>query len=356
MRREPDWESLNQINFIIARRVGDSLNAALNALRLAEMPESKLDPQIWRDRAKAAIANVLNLHQAWGALYQFKTGMQLPPNSIRPFQVQALLDWMTVQMELMPPPQAKQDITIIGNQASIQEALLLLYSVGATQGTSVHLNLELTDNGGWFRVRFIRPSPMPNTLNEVIKSFGESWRSQDAAFELQIAGYFIEMNGGKIAVNWDKDQKLGEFSFFVYKAGADQRKAPDITTSPDVEHAKIVANLSRAALSVAAVSPNDDTVIAQEGQDNAKKKAESSEAAPSEKMLIATSVDQDTNKLRGAPANGTHKNGDKAPQKPKNLPEATPRIIAVALPEIEKPALLATQPMKPVDTEKEATP
>ena len=146
MSREPDWEALNQLNFMLTPRVSVPLNEALNALALADMPENEIDPQVWRDKAKVVIGNLLHLYQAWTALIQYKNGIKMPPTAIRSFPVQALLDWLTVQLGLIPPARAKHNFNLKGNQPSIQEALLLLYTVSVTQGTEVHL---IVDADGW---------------------------------------------------------------------------------------------------------------------------------------------------------------------------------------------------------------
>ncbi|HLA44140.1 MAG TPA: hypothetical protein VJZ27_11925, partial [Aggregatilineales bacterium] len=245
MKREPDWEALHQVNFILANRIGTSLNAALNAIKLSEMPESKLDPQIWRDRAKAAVANVLNLYEAWSALIQFKNGFSLPPNAIRAFPVQSLLDWLTVQMELMPPPRAKNNIQLRGNQASFQEAVLLLYSVGATQGSSVHLNLELTNSGSWFRIRFMRSTTLPESVDELVASFGDHWRNQDTTFELKTARDFVLLNGSELILKWDKDARMGEFAFFVPSAVVGIPRRTDEELVPVAQEADSVARAGK---------------------------------------------------------------------------------------------------------------
>ncbi len=244
MAHNPDWEALHQLNFLLAPRISSPLNEALNALAIADIDDPAIDPQIWQEKARARIANLLNLYQAWSALIQYKNGLQLPQHSIRAFPLQSLLDWLTIQLELTLPATAPENIHLLGNQASIQEALLLLHSAAATQGSNVHLNLENSPEGYWFRIRFSRPSPLPPTLEEIIGQFSNHWRSQDSAFELKMAQDFIALNDGKIDVQWNSYKRLGEFAFCVKQTAAETFVHP--IASPDMEHAKLVANLHRA--------------------------------------------------------------------------------------------------------------
>jgi hypothetical protein len=248
VNREPDWEALSQLNFLLAPRISGALNEALNALSLAEIAADGINPQLWRDRAKAIIANLLNLYQAWTALIQYKNGLRLPPTAIRPFSVQSLLDWLTIQLELLPPAKAERDLTLNGNQACIQEALWLLYTASYTQGNGVHLVAEAAENGYWFRIRFSRRKPMPPTMESLIETLGSHWRNQDTAFELRVARDFIEMNDGKLELRWHERTQMGEFAFFIYKVGADRAQTPGIAITPNIEHARLVANVTRSMM------------------------------------------------------------------------------------------------------------
>jgi hypothetical protein len=69
---------------------------------------------------------LLNLYEAWSALIQHKNGIKLPPAKLRPFTLQSILDWISVQLELMPPAMAPSEMTLQGHQASLQETILLL--------------------------------------------------------------------------------------------------------------------------------------------------------------------------------------------------------------------------------------
>lgn len=208
------------------------------------------EPEMWRDKAKAAVANVLNLYQAWSMLIQFKNNVKLPPHAKRAFPIQSLLDWLSVQLELVPPAKVKQNIDLFGNQPSIQEALLLLYSASSTQGSGVHLMLDYAEQGAWVRIRFTRPKPLPKTLSELINDFDNHWRSQDAAFELRTAQDFIAMNESEIQVRWHEADKIGEFAVFIFKANVKrdvQPKLPD-TISPQQENARFIANITRSLI------------------------------------------------------------------------------------------------------------
>jgi hypothetical protein len=56
MPREPDWEALADLQFILYNRIADSLNAALSAIALSDMPEAQdKPPGFWKKRAATKI-------------------------------------------------------------------------------------------------------------------------------------------------------------------------------------------------------------------------------------------------------------------------------------------------------------
>lgn len=222
--REPDWKALADLQFLLYQRIADSLNAAMSAIALSDMPEAQdKQPGFWKDRATAKIGNVLNLFMAWSYLIHYKLGEMLPDRAIRPFRVNALLEWLSVQLQLNPPPKLSSDPLLHANQETLQEALLLLYSAAFTQGTNVRLELETNDTGVWFRVLFTRLTPLPESFDTLLDSFSGHWRAQDTVFELATARDFVRLNGGEIEMNLDKQQ--GAFSFFVRHVGAAKDKA-----------------------------------------------------------------------------------------------------------------------------------
>jgi hypothetical protein len=404
MSHEPDWEALNQLNFLLAPRISGPLNEALNALTLAEMPESELDPQIWRDKAKIVVGNLLYLYQAWSTLIQFKNGIKMPPNAIRSFPVQSLLDWLTVQLGLIPPARAKRNFHLTGNQASIQEALLLLYTVSVTQGTEVHLVVDPTVGGSWFRIRFARNKPMPATVDEMVATFRDDWRSQDSAFELKLARDFVNLNDSEININWQETHGLGEFAFFIQKDRAHKSDSPGQVATPDVEHARIVSNITRSllssqprtpsrgssavhtALALATLVPAEESPQTAEGDEaliidpDATRQLVNSDDTPN--IPIPIPAEGEDSAMRGEHVESQ----DSKPPKPEGIidsdaaslsvppsplladpqtietessddsPEPGPRIISVEMPEPEKPSLLKPKKDNPADNEQEETP
>jgi hypothetical protein len=247
--KPPDWEALNDLHFLLGPRISGLLNEALNAMILLDMPDTGVDPQVWRDRARAKLGNLLNLYEAWSALIQHKNGISLPHAKLRPFSLQNILDWLSVQLELMPPALAPSQMMLQGHQASLQEALLLLYSVGRTQGSNLHLSLAGHENGYWFKVCFLRPKPMLLTPSELLASFDtKKWISRDSAFELMLALDFLALNQSPFEMGWNDTTHIGEFRFFVRQSGAEIEALPGLAVSPDAEHAKFVANITRSMM------------------------------------------------------------------------------------------------------------
>jgi hypothetical protein len=211
---DPDWEALADVQFALYNRVANQLNEALSGIALSDMPEAgDKPPGYWQEHATTKILNVLNLFTAWTWLIRFKMGESIPERAIRPFPTNALLGWLGVQLQLSPPPVTTLNPLLRANRETLQEALLLLYSVAYTQGSTVRLAYEATTLGTWFRIRFDRHKDVPESIDALITSFGDHWRAKDAVFELTNARDFVRLNGCELVLN--STPQHGEFAFFV---------------------------------------------------------------------------------------------------------------------------------------------
>ncbi|GAB4569083.1 MAG: hypothetical protein Kow0077_01020 [Anaerolineae bacterium] len=220
MTREPDWESLSQLQFLLMRRVTEPLNAALAAIALVHLDEAAdRSREFWQSRATQEVLGVLNLVNAWHALLRFKLGELLPRQHIRPFNAQTMLDWLTMQLELSTPLRIETDMVLESSPEALQEALLLLYSAAFTLGPSVRLVLRTLTNGLWFRIRYNHPEskPCPPTLDTLLETLRGNWRLEDTAFEIRLARDFIALSGSKL--HFQGTDQFCEFAFFVYAAG-----------------------------------------------------------------------------------------------------------------------------------------
>jgi hypothetical protein len=216
---DPDWEALADVQFALYNRVANQLNEALSGIALSDMPEAgDKPPGYWKERATTKILNVLNLFTAWTWLLRFKMGEPIPERAIRPFRTNALLGWVGTQLQLSPPPVTTLNPLLRANQETLQEALLLLYSVAYTQGSAVRLAFEATTLGTWFRIRFDRHKDLPESIDALLTSFGSHWRAQDAVFELTNARDFVRLNGCELVLNVTPQH--GEFAFFVPAAAS----------------------------------------------------------------------------------------------------------------------------------------
>lgn len=217
----PDWGTLNEINFLIAHRMADVLNAGLAALTVADLPEESGNPPgWWRERAKSKVEQALDITMAWSWLIQYKTGSPLPEKTVHPFRLQHLLDWLTTSLRLVPGLRTNPNTFIQGNQQTLQEALLLLHSVAASQGAAVRISLDYLPQHIQFRVRFMRqrslPKP-PQSLDELLYKPNGHWRYQITAFELQSARDFLKMNN--IDLRLEDTGRLGELLFNIPRIG-----------------------------------------------------------------------------------------------------------------------------------------
>jgi hypothetical protein len=216
--REPDWDALADLQFLLYNRITGALNEAVSSMELSDMPEAQdKPPGYWKNRATSKVINVLNLFNAWTYLIRHKQGLPIPERAIRPFRANELLKWVGVQLQLNPIPQLKSNPLLHANQETLQEAIMLLHSAAYTQGSGVRMEVEASKLGAWFKVRFSRIKPLPNTLDELLESFGEHWRAQDTVFELMTARDFVALNNAELVLITTPTH--GEFTFFVRAAG-----------------------------------------------------------------------------------------------------------------------------------------
>ena len=216
MMREPDWESLNDLNFLVYTRLANTLNAALSALELADTPG--LDDQTplwWRKRAHTKLSGTLSTLMAWSWLIQHKNGMQLPQQAIRSFELQNTVDWLSEKLQLDGRGQTSSSLILQGNQETFQEAILLLHSVATSQGAGVKVAWEQKADQVEFTCSFKRRRKRESYANvdALLVSFKGHWRAQLTSFELQIARHLLELNSATL--EFDDDGRLGEFRFVL---------------------------------------------------------------------------------------------------------------------------------------------
>jgi hypothetical protein len=216
--REPDWEALNDVNFLIYTRVSNSMNEALSAIELSEAPDlDEKSPQWWRDRAKYKISTSLGTLMAWTWLIQHKSGIHLPSQAIRPFVLGDALNWLAQRLQI---DEADKNllanlVVLDANQETFQEAVLLLHSVAMSQGGRVKLLWEKSNGSVDFVVQFRRRRKREpyGSMEALLESFGHHWRTQLIGFELKMAISLLEMN--KIELRFRDSHTGGRFEFSV---------------------------------------------------------------------------------------------------------------------------------------------
>jgi hypothetical protein len=210
MNREPDWESLSEINFLLYSRMTEQLNTALEAL------ENVRDNSPNRARAEESVSSALAMYTAWANLIRQKAGESPLVSAQQRFGSRELLEWIAATLQMPDLPQSDTNITLKGNRAIIQEALMLLQSCAHTLGPGVRVLVEKHPRGLWFRVCFRSLSDPADSLEELLATLRANWRVQSAAFELRSARDFLQLNGSELYYRvQDRDCEL---SFFVWSA------------------------------------------------------------------------------------------------------------------------------------------
>ena len=211
MIREPDWESLSEVNFLISRRMVDQLSAALDAL--GQIPQGEQ-----QQRALSTVTSALDLHTAWADLIRHKVGDKSVLPGPQEFDGRNLLEWITETLQMEDLPHPESDVMLKGNRGTIQEALLLLQSCAHTLGPGVRVRVEQHRHGLWFRVRYAALSDPPGTLEELLASLRANWRLQSAAFEMRSAREFLSMNGCDLFYSVrDRECELAFFLWFAHQ-------------------------------------------------------------------------------------------------------------------------------------------
>jgi hypothetical protein len=214
MKRDPDWHSLDEINFLINRRMVEHLNAALAAISLINSSDAQdTPPEFWQKRALNEVLNAINTQNAWSSLVRHNLGESFLRQHIQQFPASELLVWVAAELRLPSFHLPKRDLILNGNRETLQEALLLLHSCAYTLGPGVRLVAELMKNGIWFRIRYNIIKDPPDTLEQLVEGMHKNWRTQNAAFELKRARDFLAMNDCDLHFSQDKDYV--ELAFFV---------------------------------------------------------------------------------------------------------------------------------------------
>ncbi len=184
-----------------------------------------LPPEWWYARSRDKIEAVLNLSMAWSWLIQYKVGIELTQQVIRPFDLQDMLDWLTTNLQLRPALYYDQKRTLLGNQHSIQEAIIMLHSVGGTLGrVTLRIVPETTTVTVAIIVTRVRNQPPIHDANELLSRFGTHWRERSIAFELRTAIDFLEMN--KLMLRTQDDGHVLRLQFAIPVQQAQQRPKP----------------------------------------------------------------------------------------------------------------------------------
>lgn len=216
-RNEPDWASLNDINFLLYNRFAHPLNAALSAIELAESPDTTgFSAEWWRNRAKDKIASTLGIVMAWSWLIQYKNGMALPRQAIRPVSLDETIQWLSQKLKMSDRDSAElTSIILSANQETLHEALLLLYSVALSQGSGVKVSWDAYVDRVNFTIGFKRRNEVTpiSDIERLIQSFKSHWRSQLTAFELRLAQNFLELNN--IDLTFEDSGDRAQFRFTI---------------------------------------------------------------------------------------------------------------------------------------------
>src|SRR5690606_39123480 len=116
MNREPDWEALSEVNFLINSRMTEQLNTALAAI------ERLPDVEHHRSRALEMVRSTLNMHTAWATLIRHKAGQSRTLTANPQFGSQEMVNWLASILHLRESPHPDDALSLRGNRETLQEA------------------------------------------------------------------------------------------------------------------------------------------------------------------------------------------------------------------------------------------
>jgi hypothetical protein len=179
------------------RRLIEHLSAAIGAVNLIDTPEGGAkSAEFWKTRAIRHIMRAQHLYEAWNMLVSYKAGQHV--KRLHPFRAGDLLEWLASETYQTYTPHADHDQLVMGNRETLQEALLLIHSAAYSLGPAVRLHTQFKDGSFRFHVRYRDAKQKAQTLGELIEQLATDWRTESAAYELDRAQDFLEMNDCKL--------------------------------------------------------------------------------------------------------------------------------------------------------------
>jgi hypothetical protein len=212
---KPDWRRLADVNFLIYRRMIDHLNAAFGAINLIGS-NTEQTTDYWKQRALKQLMRATQLYGAWNHLLQVKGVEQVAPPGQRVFRALDLMEWLASEMAQQYTPHPDHERLLKGNRETLQEALLLLQSAAYSLGPGVRLLTQNNSDGMWFRIRYTLMKAAPPTLDGLLESLTDDWRSELTAFELYCAGEFLALNDATL--HYSAEDEHATLGFFIAAA------------------------------------------------------------------------------------------------------------------------------------------
>ncbi len=208
----PDWKRLADVNFLIYRRMTNYLSAALGAVNLIGT-DTEQPLEYWKQRAIKQLMRANQLYSAWNHLLQVKGVDQISPPNQRLFRATDLMEWLAAEMTQNYSYHPDHDRLLQGNREMLQEALLLIHSAAHSLGPGVRLLTQSLPNGMWFRIRYNLVKKAPQTLEALLETLTNDWRSELTAFELLCASEFLALNSSELA--YTPDEHHATLGFFI---------------------------------------------------------------------------------------------------------------------------------------------
>ncbi|MFC1961398.1 hypothetical protein ACFLYO_11900, partial [Chloroflexota bacterium] len=135
-------------------------------------------------------------------------------------------------------------------------------------GPSVHLVVQSTGNGVWFRVRYGHSkaaATCPETIDELLEQLSGNWRLENTSFEIRTAADFVALSGSQLHLQGS--ETFCEMAFFVYAIGhrpPEPLQANQVTQPPPIASStteELLISLAAGAVADSDTKPLPETEV-----------------------------------------------------------------------------------------------
>jgi hypothetical protein len=196
------WDSLDVLKDHLLQQVITPLSQVSECLETVQQAGSADPVKEPLRNAAQRVSVVLNLVKTWTALIEVKNGGTLPRTSL---SADGLPPWLVSTLSAQTAFQAGHTQPVLVHTDTFYASLILACQIGASIGTLKSLaTCDSKDGGGGLWVRAVFDPPPSGPYRGVLGLFrrleSKNGGEREAANQLQLLQWLIEINGGSLKV------------------------------------------------------------------------------------------------------------------------------------------------------------